>query len=196
MKAIIGGIEPPAIRMMVATVATSALRRSELRGLKWHDLDFDRLWFNVGRGLVRKDQTKLKTKASRKGVPMTPELAELLQGWRTQTPYPRDADRVFASPFTQGIRPYWPESALKDHVRPAAKKAGISKHVGWHTWRHSVGSALGHAGENVKVVQEVLRHANSRTTTDVYQQADQAAKRSALSRFSGIIVVSPKKPAA
>ena len=110
---------------------------------------------------------ELKTKASRKGVPMSPELAELLEDWRTQTPYPLDQDWVFASPFTQGQRPYWPESVLKDHVRPAAKKAGITKHVGWHTFRHSVGSHLGQAGENVKVVQELLRHASSRITQDV-----------------------------
>ena len=98
---------------------------------------------------------------------MSPELAELLEDWRTQTPYPLDQDWVFASPFTQGQRPYWPESVLKDHVRPAAKKAGITKHVGWHTFRHSVGSHLGQAGENVKVVQELLRHASSRITQDV-----------------------------
>ena len=60
-------------------------------------------------------------------------------------------------------------------MRPAAQKAGINKHTGWHTFRHSVGSALGQASENIKVVQELLRHANSRITQDVYQQADQDA---------------------
>jgi integrase len=133
---------------MVVLAATSALRRSELRGLKWHDLDFDRLWFNLRRGLVRKDETKLKTKASRKGVPMTPELAEVLAHWRKHTPYPDDSNWVFASPFTNGERPYWPESALTDHVRPAATKAGITKHVGWHTFRHTLGSHMGQVGEN------------------------------------------------
>jgi site-specific recombinase XerD len=80
---------------------------------------------------------------------------------------------------------------LKDHVRPAAVKAGIKKVIGWHTFRHSVGSLLGQQGEDVKVVQELLRHASSRITIDVYQQADQAAKRSALNHMSGIFVVPP-----
>ncbi len=113
MKAIIGGIESEAIRVMVATAATSALRRSELRGLRWEDLDFERLWFNLRRGVVRKHQTKMKTRASRKGVPMNPELAELLLQWRGRTPSLTPTDWVFASPFTNGERPYWPESALK-----------------------------------------------------------------------------------
>lgn len=103
---------------------------------------------------------------------------------------------MFASPFTEGKRPYWPDAALKNHVRPAARAAaGITKNIGWHTFRHSVGTHLGQSGENVKVVQELLRHASSRITQDVYQQADQGAKRSALRRFSGILAFPAKKSA-
>lgn len=195
MKAIIGGIESQVIRVMVAVATASALRRSELRGLKWSDLDFEGLWFHLQRGLVNKDETKLKTKASRKGVPMNPELADMLQDWRKHSPYPADDHWVFASPFTEGKRPYWPDAAMKNHVRPAATAAEITKTIGWHTFRHSVGSHLGQSGENVKVVQELLRHASSRITQDVYQQADQGAKRSALSRFSGILAFPAKKSA-
>jgi integrase len=195
MRGILIRIKPPAIRVMVATAAASALRRSELRGLKWEDLDFDNLWFNLRRGLVRKAETKMKTKASRKGVPMSPDLAEVLKEWRGQTLYPTDSDWVFASPFTGGERPYWPESALVDHVRPAATEAKITKWIGWHLFRHSIASHLGQQGEDVKVVQELLRHANSRITQDVYQQANQQAKRSALSRLSGIFVIPQAKSA-
>ena len=42
------------------------------------------------------------------------------------------------------------------------------------------------------MVQELLRHATTRITMEVYQQAEQDAKRAALSPFSGIFVV-PKK---
>jgi integrase len=185
-------IEPPAIRTMVLVAMASALRRSEIRGLKWEDLDFNDLWFHLRRGLVRKHQTKMKTKASRKGVPMLADLAEVLQEWRRSSPYPMDGDWVFASPYTHGVRPYWPDSALKDHIRPAVEKAGINKIVGWHTFRHTVGSELGDQGANLKVVQELLRHANSRITADVYQQSNTEAKRTALSHMSGIFVVAPK----
>jgi integrase len=50
---------------------------------------------------------------------------------------------------------------------------------------------MGQRGEGVKTVQELLRHASARITTDVYQQGDREAKRSALSHMSGIFVVSP-----
>jgi len=193
LKKIVDEITSPVIRVMVLTAATSALRRSELRGLKWADLDFDNLWFNLRRGLVRKDETRMKTKAPRKGVPMSLEIAEVLRHWRTETPYPMDEDWVFASPFTEGKRPYWCESAMQDHIKPAVQRAGIKKHVSWHVFRHSLASLLGHQGTDVKVVQELLRHASSRITQDVYQQADQSAKRSALTHVSGLFVVADQK---
>jgi hypothetical protein len=61
--------------------------------------------------VVRKHLTEMKTKASKKGVPMLPELGEVLRQWRTETPYPMDDHWVFASPYTNGERPYWAESA-------------------------------------------------------------------------------------
>jgi integrase len=192
MQATIGHIASPIIRLMVLVAATSAIRRSELRGLKWEDIDFDGLQLNLKRGLFRKEETAMKTRASRKPVPILPDLAMELRTWREQSAYPGEEDWVFASPFTNGKRPYWAESALKDHIRPAALAAGVKKHIGWHTFRHSLASVLGQGGEDVKVVQELLRHANSRVTLEVYQQANSDAKRAALSPFSGIFVVSKK----
>jgi integrase len=186
MRAIFTSIAPHAIRVMVATAAASALRRSEVRGLKWSDLDFDKLWFNLKRGLVGKDLTNLKTKASRKSLPMLPELAELLSAWRAEAPYPGEGDWVFASPYTNGKNPYWPDVAMQDHIRPAAVRAGITKHVTWHVFRHSFASLMGQGGEDVKNVQELLRHASSRITTDIYQQGDETGKRTALGRMSGM----------
>lgn len=195
IASIIARIEAPAIRLMVLTAAASALRRSELRGLKWSDLDFDDLWFNLRRGVVRKCETQMKTEASRKGLPMLPELADALQQWRRETPYPGDNDWVFASPHTGGERPYWAESALTNHIRPAAEKAKIMKRIGWHTFRHSLANLLKDNAEDVKTIQELLRHANSRITSDIYLQGNTATKRTALSGVSGIFVVPKAKSA-
>ena len=117
---------------------------------------------------------------------MAPELAELLLRWREETPYPAETSWVFASPFTDGKRPYWPDSALVDHVRPAASTAGIKKEIGWHTFRHSFATLMGKRGEGVKTVQELLRHASARITQDIYQQSDQETKRTALVHMSGM----------
>jgi len=79
-------------------------------------------------------------------------------------------------------RAHWPDSALRKAVRPAAQRAELSKHIGWHTFRHSFATLLKSNGEDVKVVQESLRHANSRITLDVYTQGLMQTKRRAQGR--------------
>jgi site-specific recombinase XerD len=49
--------------------------------------------------------------------------------------------------------------------------AGITKHIGWHTFRHTFSTLLKTSGVDIKVMQELLRHANSRITLDIYTQA-------------------------
>ena len=51
---------------------------------------------------------------------------------------------------------------MKRHIQPVAKAIDIHKKIGWHTFRHSFGTLLKANGEDVKTVQELLRHANSR----------------------------------
>jgi site-specific recombinase XerD len=86
-------------------------------------------------------------------------------------PFNRVHDWVFASPETHGKQPDWPENLLRRHIRPAAKRCGLDKPIGWHTFRHSYATHLKANGEDGKVVQESLRHANSRVTLDTYPQA-------------------------
>ena len=98
---------------------------------------------------------------------------------------------MFASPKTAGKQPYWPENLLRRHIRPAAKRVGIGKRIGWHTFRHSFATLLKANGEDIQVVQESLRHANSRITLDTYTQAVTPAKRQAQSKVVRMIL--PKR---
>jgi site-specific recombinase XerD len=99
-----------------------------------------------------------------------------------------DSDYVFASPTMKGKQPYWPDNLMKRYIKPVAHKAGINKNIGWHTFRHSFGTLLKANGEDVKTVQELLRHANSRITLDVYTQAVNSNKRAAQSKVVTMMV--------
>ena len=77
---------------------------------------------------------------------------------------------------------------MKRYVRPVAQKAGIHKRIGWHTFRHSFGTLLKANGEDIKTVQELLRHANSRITLEVYTQAVTSNKRAAQSKVVKMMV--------
>ena len=95
----------------------------------------------------------MKTEASRKPVPLDAGLADVLLGWRQRCPYNQDADYIFGSPDKNGTQPYWPNAAMEDYVRPAAKQAGIQKRIGWHTLRHTYGTLVKSQGADVATTQ-------------------------------------------
>jgi len=164
-------------RVMVFVAATTGLRVSELLGLRWQDCDFESGEIHLTRGIVRQHETAMKTESSRKPVPMEAGLADVLMNWRRQCAYNQPRDYMFASVDMDGKQPLWPNTAMEKHIRPAARKAGIQKRVGWHTLRHTFGTLLKANGEDVATVQSLMRHANVSVTMDRYVQAVTPAKR-------------------
>jgi integrase len=169
-------------RTLVLLDAGTGLRVGELLGLKWQDVDFENLQLHVQRSVVHQVVGRCKTETSAKPVPLDSFMAHDLLSWRRATPYNRTEDWVFASVTMKGTQPYWPENLMRRYIWAAAKRAKIARRIGWHTFRHTYSTLLRANGENVKVVQELLRHANSKTTMDTYTQALSPAKRTAQSR--------------
>jgi integrase len=178
LKKLLVELQDPA-RVLVFLTAATGLRISEAMGMKWSDVDFNAGELHLTRAIVHQHVGEMKTEASQKPVPMDSVLATALRDWRTQTPYRHLEDWVFASPKMKGKQPYWPETPLKCFVRPAAKRLGIAKNIGWHTFRRTFATLLKGSAEDLKTVQELMRHANSRLTLDVYAQALTPAKRAA-----------------
>ena len=187
MQALIGALQP-SHRTAVLLDACTGLRRSELFALQWQDVDFDNLQLSVTKSIYHQVVGRCKTEASAKPVPIDKYTARDLRAWREKSVYNAPSDWVFASPLMKGKQPLWPDSMLKDHIQPVAKRVGITKPVGWHTFRHTFSTLLRANREDVKVVQELLRHASIRTTLDVYTQAVSSAKREAQNRLVGMIV--------
>jgi integrase len=155
--------------------------------LKWSDVDFTAGEIRLSRAIVHQHVGDMKTEASQKPVPIDGALLESLQDWRRQAAYRQMADWVFASPDMDGKQPYWPETPLRCYVHPAAKRVGITKALGWHSFRRTFATLLKGGGDDVKTVQELMRHANSRLTLDVYAQALTPAKRAAHLKLVGLI---------
>jgi integrase len=148
---------------MVFLDAATGLRRSELLALKWADVDFENLQTKVQRSIYRNVIGHCKTESSKKPVPMDPILAAELWSWKQHSSYSQPCDWVFASPRSKGKNPYWPDMVLSRVVRPAAARAGIQKHVGWHTFRHSFSSMLIANGVVKKTTVARMNHNSERT---------------------------------
>jgi site-specific recombinase XerD len=95
-----------------------------------------------------------------------------------------------------GRKPISPDTVLKKIIRSALKQAGIvGKVIGWHLFRHSPATNLRSLGVDIKVAQELLRHANSRTTMDIYTQAVSAQKHEATGRVVDLLLAQTTKGA-
>lgn len=192
IRSLMQEISTPAIRLAVLVAAVTGLRRSEVRGLKWQDIDLETHWIKPTQGSVRKFVTNLKTHASGEAIPIPEALSDALRNWREESLYRADGDWVFASPATSGRSPYWFDSLLVRQLRPAALRAGITKKIGWHTFRRSLATLLTSKRETVKVVQELLRHADPRIAMELYAQGEEEAKREAQRHVSGLFLVEKK----
>jgi len=179
---------PDPFRSMVFVAATTGLRRGEFIGLKWEDVDFEAGLIHPRRSIVNQNIGKLKTVASARPVPLDPHLALALGNLKAGSPFNQPGDWVFASPASGGKKPYWPDMVLNRRVRPAATVLGITKRIGWHTFRHTYASLLKSSGADVKVVQDSLRHANARITMELYTHALSQDKRTAQTKVVQMIL--------
>jgi integrase len=184
---------PDPWRTAVYVAVTTGFAVSEFLAMKWLDVDFVAGEINLTRGIVRQVEGVMKTEARRKPVPLDVGLAEVLMGWRGSCPYNQDADYIFGSPEKHGVQPYWPTSGMENYVKPAAKRAGITKRIGWHTLRHTFGTLVKSQGADVATTQGLMRHANPGITMGTYVQAVTPAKREAHARLVSSIPF-PRKP--
>ena len=175
--AILKALPSPLHFTLVLTCAATALRASEILAVRWSDV----LW-NEGRIRISKRWAKgkdgeTKTEASDGYVPLHPILAAHLRAWRGQSLYAKDGDFVFPSLKARGRVPLSASVFVADHLRPAAKKAGVpiedGQRFGLHNLRHSLSNWLvNKAKVEPKTVQGILRHAKIQTTLDLYTQED------------------------
>lgn len=177
------------LRYYVAVVlmAATGLRRGEVAGLLWSDLDLDKGELTVRHTLSRVDGalvlTEPKTNRSRRRVPLHAGLVTALKTWRAQQLQERlaagdqwtDTKVVFATELGTMVDP----RNLLRTVELAATKAGI-ENVGAHTMRHSAAVAWLESGTHIKAVADLLGHSSISITGDLYGHTSDDTARAAV----------------
>lgn len=163
---------------LVFVVAATALRCSEVLALRWADILWEERKIRIVKSWKKTGvDGDTKTQCSERNSPMGRVLMHFLLEWRNQTPYGRPTDFVFPSLQKRGSVPICASVFCSDHLRPAAKKAGVvipDRHrLGLHNLRHSLSHWLvNKAKENPKTVQGILGHSRIQTTLDLYVDED------------------------
>ncbi len=149
----------PRARALIVVLAYTGRRISEALSLRWSDWD--------GEGTIR----VLDTKGDRpRAVPVTTTLADELKAWRKVQTAERmasvwwgEGDYILSTPI--GTR--WdPSNARKKAFHPVADK--VCPGATPHSLRHAAATLLLEEGVPMRVVSELLGHADTRTTAQVY----------------------------
>jgi len=82
---------------------------------------------------------------------------------------------------------------MRCHIARAAARAGITKHISWHVFRHTFSTLLGANGEDFKTMQSLLRQANPSITMGIYTHAVSTKKREAQSRVVEMVLPEGRK---
>jgi hypothetical protein len=156
-------------------------------GLKWEDTDFVSLTANVFRSVADGHVEHCKTETSQQPAPRDELTRSELLRWRMVAPYCANSDWIFASGTLWGRMPIWANTSREKILQRVARKVGITKSIGWHTFRHTYSSLLAESGNDVKVMQELMRHAKVATMMEIYTHARMERKRAAQKRVVDVL---------
>lgn len=176
------------------TAAMTGLRRSEVCGLQWPDLDLDAGRLSVKRARVVVDGRMVtkppKTASSRRIVDLDAGTVAALREWRKAQLEERlragEAWQAGEWVATDQIgRPSNPEY-LSRRFGEIAASAGLPP-ITVKQLRHSHATALLAAGEAPKVVQERLGHSSISVTMDIYASVLPGMQRQAIDRLAALM---------
>lgn len=152
-------------RLLFVFLRGTGLRWSEVAALQWGDLRLDgsNPHVRVRRSRVRGKVGPLKSKYSRRDVPLSPNLVDELRAERKRSA-PDDGRLLFVnqagSPLNYG-------NVLRRVLKPVVQEAG-AHWAAFHTFRHTYASLLFERGANVVMVQRRLGHHSPQFTMNTY----------------------------
>lgn len=186
--------------LMYRFVLLHGLRRGEVTGLRWKDMELNNGVVEVTRPLVkvggRTVESAPKTDAGGRFVDFDDETAALLMRHRMQQTKARLAwlnaweenDLVFCREDGSPINP----DLVSRHFKALIEKAGLPM-ITLHMGRHTAATLALEAGVDIKIVSERLGHSKSAFTRDTYQHVRRAVHKGAV---DAVIALLPKAASA
>jgi integrase len=169
------------------------MRRGEILGLRWGDVDFDTAHLSVTRSLVsvgyELHETRGKSRTARRAINLDPRTIDVLHTWRQQR---ADEDpefdgddldgHIFARPDGTPTHP----QLLSDAFQKLVHRSGLPR-VRFHDLRHTHATLLLKAGVPIQVVSERLGHSTPGFTMATYQHVIPGMQQQAAQTFADIL---------
>ena len=196
---------------IIDLLASSGMRVGEITGLRWCDIDLEEEVINVNHTLVyyctRTEAGQIfainttKTKAGERTIPMLPIVKEafLMEkeyqeecGIKSEAVVDGYRDFIFVNRFGNVQHQGTLNKALRRIIRDCnfevldkdhRDNAVILPKFSNHSLRHTFTTRMCEAGVNIKVMQDILGHADAETTMQIYAEATKDLKKSELINF-------------
>ena len=168
--------EPLFYRAMVNLMIFTGLRRGEVVGLQWGDIDLEQRTLQVVRNVIRdtKSGTGIyigtpKTEDGARTIALSSYLVGLLKSWKDEQVTRRGVLLPTAYVFSNAEDPYWPlyPTTVTAWVHDFEVRHELPK-VSPHDLRHTAATLALQSGANLKTVQDMLGHADFKTTATYY----------------------------
>ena len=160
----------------------TGLRRGELLGLKWKDVDLDIGIIRVQRQVARIDgevvEAPLKTKNSYRNIPISGDAVEILKTQKKNVA----GEYVFPSPNGGPISP----DSVGNMLHRVLKRAGLPK-VRFHDLRHTFATLALQNGVDIKTVSSMLGHYSAGFTLDTYTHVTTPAQMEAANTMGSVL---------
>ncbi len=161
---------------------STGLRRGELLGLKWEDIDMQQGIIRVRRQISRIDgkivEAPLKTKNSYRAVTISPQAVEVLKAQKAKT----NDEYVFSSPTGGPISP----DSVNNMLHRVLDRAGIPR-VRFHDMRHTFATLALQNGVDIKTVSGMLGHFSAGFTLDTYAHVTTVAQKEAAQTMGNVL---------
>ena len=181
----------PELRCMLYLLTTTGVRRGELVGLKWRDVDTSAAVLHVERGVAYTHKTGIvtstpKTSSSIRDVPLMSATVDVVEAYREQYrkehPNTIIKDAYLFHMREDIFRPVDP-NAVTRRVKRFMKNSGLPDYSP-HDLRHTCATLLLANGADVKSVQNILGHADASTTLNFYVRGNLDQMRSATDKMA------------
>lgn len=178
---------PLDFRCMLSLLITTGIRRGELMGLQWQDIDFNALTISIQRNVTYTPKSGVvvdtpKTENSIRVIPIIASVAGLLHQYQCELGKQISKD-CFLFPNEKGAKLPRDPNAVTRRVKRFMKNNGFPD-LSPHDLRHSCATLLLNSGADIKSVQEILGHANASTTLNFYVKSDIRQMKAAANKFA------------
>lgn len=171
----------------VVLAAFLGLRREEALGLKWSAIDFKQKTitinhaikheFHEGKRAVVKGVDSLKTKSSKRILPLMKSLEDFLNTLYQKQEYNK---LICGNAYNQDYLDYVCVNKMGNITTPSSLSNGFKYYVkksklpalSFHSLRHSCASLLLNKGYDLKTIQDFLGHSDYKVTANIYAHVD------------------------